>query len=108
MLNSFYKVPKLAELFQGARAKFVDIIMATIPKDQNDCINFDDVMRELETTAAACKQKAEMTQKGKGQSRGKGKGQSRGRGRGRAGGSARPTGRACSQAGWARCRQAMP
>ena len=46
LLNSFYKVPKLAELFQGARAKFVDIIMATIPKDQNDCINFDDVMRD--------------------------------------------------------------
>ena len=70
--------------------------------------DFDDVMRELETTAAACKQKAEMTQKGKGQSRGKGKGQSRGRGRGRAGGSARSTGRAVMQAGWARCRQAMP
>ena len=36
--------------------------------------DFDDVMRELETTAAACRQKAEITQKGKGQSKGKGKG----------------------------------
>ena len=61
--------------------------------------DFDDVMRELETTAAACKQKAEMAQKGKGQPKGKGKGQGRGRGRGRAGGSVRPTGRAARQAG---------
>ena len=45
MLNSFYKVPKLAELFQGNRAKFIEIILATIPKDENDCINFDDVMK---------------------------------------------------------------
>ena len=46
VVNSFYKVPQLAEQFQGQRAKFVDIIMSTIQKDDNDCINFDTVMKD--------------------------------------------------------------
>ena len=46
LLNSFYKVEPLAELFKDRRVKFVDIIMSTIKKNDNDCVNFDDVIQK--------------------------------------------------------------